>query len=269
MSYPKRHHYIPQMMSKRFADSEGRLYFFDKHRASGGVKVTSPTNLFVESHLYTSVDSDGNKDVEVEGWLAKNEDQVSKVVDRIVDAARQQKTPDLTRAEKEAWCQYFYLQWRRLPEVRDQIIPKVISEEKKRQLAKYYGSIEEVNRNIKNVWVEGLPNSNSNVLSVLLNKGLGVVVVQNLESSFIIGSHPMVKFCYPERSHLSDPTVEFWLPLASDVAVSPSGGRTDLLVVVDENVVQSINRSISEQSTVIAGHSHDLISSIAGVGTQS
>ena len=268
MSYPKRHHYVPCMLSSRFANQSGKLFFFDKDRADRGVQVTTPKNLLLENHLYTTVDSSGNKNVEVEELLAKLEGQVSEVIDKIVDAARQQKTPDLTHAEKEAWCQYFYLQWRRVPEVRDQVLSKVVPEELKMQLSKYFGSIEEVNRNIKNVWVESLPNSSKNVLSVLLNKGLGVVVVQNLEHSFIVGSHPMVKFSHPGRAHLSDPSVEYWLPLASDVAVSPSGGRTDRLVVVDQSVVQAINRYISKQSTVIAGCSRKLIWSIAGVDTQ-
>ena len=269
MSNPKRHHYVPCMLSKRFANQSGKLFFFDKVRADRGVQVTTPKNLLVESHLYTTVDSSGNKNVEVERRLAEIEDQVNKVVDKIVNAARQKKTPNLTHAEKESWCQYFYLQWRRVPEVRDQIIPKVISEEEKRQLSKYFGSIEEVNRNIKNVWVESLPNSSKNVLSVLMNKGLGIVVAQNLEHSFIVGSHPTVKFSHPGRAHLSDSSVEYWFPLASDVAVSPSGGRADQLVVVDEGVVQTINKSISEQSTIIAGRSRELIESIAEVHTQS
>ncbi len=269
MSYPKRHHYIPRMISRRFANPEGKLYFFDKRRADRGVQVTTPKNLLVKNHLYTTVDSSGNKNVKVEEFLAELEGQVSEVIDKIVDAARQQKTPDLTHAEKVAWCQYFYLQWRRVPEVRDQVLSKIVPEELKMQLSKYFGSIEEVNRNIKNVWVESLPNTSKDVLSVLLNKGLGVVVVQNLELSFIVGSHPMVIFSLPGRAHLSDPSVEYWLPLASDVAVSPSGGRTDRLVVVDDGVVQTINRYISKQSNVIAGRSRELILSIAGVDTQS
>ncbi len=256
------------MLSKRFANESGKLFFFDKGRVDRGVQVTTPKNLLVESHLYTTVDSSGNKNVEVERWLAKDEDRVSKVVDKIVGAARQLKTPDLTDAEKESWCQYFYLQWRRVPEVRDQIIPKVISKEEKRQLSKYFGSIEEVNRNIKNVWVESLPNSSKNVLSVLMNKGLGIVVAQNLEHSFIVGSHPTVKFSHPGRAHLSDSSVEYWFPLASDVAVSPCGGRTERLALADGNVVQTINRYISRQSTVIAGCSRELVSSFASLDTQ-
>ena len=252
------------MLSSRFANQCGRLYFFDKDRADRGVQVTTAKNLLVENHLYTTVDSSGNKSVEVEEWLARLEGQVSEVIDKIVDTARQHKTPDLTHTEKEAWCQYFYLQWRRVPEVRDQVLSEVAPEELRMHLSKYYGSIEEVNRNIQNVWVEGLPKSSKNVHSILLKKGLGVVVVRNVKHSFIIGSHPMVKFSHPGRAHLSDPSVEFWLPLASDVAISPSGGRNDLLVVVDEDVVYTINKSISKQSTVIAGCSRELISSIAG-----
>ena len=41
----------------------------------------------------------------------------------------QQNTPNLTQAEKEAWCQYFYIQWCRVPEVRDQIVAEIVPEE--------------------------------------------------------------------------------------------------------------------------------------------
>ena len=230
--------------------------------------MTTPTNLFVKSHLYTSVDSSGNKNVEVEGLLAELEAQVSEVIDKIVGAARMQDTPNLTQAEKQAWCRYFYIQWRRVPEVRDQIVAEVAPKEWRSQMSRDFDVTIDVERVVCNAWVESLPNSSRNVHSVLMNRGLGIVVAQNPEYSFIVGSQPMVKFSHPGRAHLSDPSVEYWLPLASDVAVSPSGGRTDRLVVVDQSVVQAINRYISKQSTVIAGCSRKLIWSIAGVDTQ-
>ncbi len=268
MSYPKRHHFIPAMLSKRFTDQEGKLYFFDSRCAERGVRKSTPKNLFVESHLYTTVDSSGNKNVAVEKSLAVLDGKASKVIAKIVNAARGLKTPNLTQDDRAAWWQYFYIQWSRVPDVDEQIASEVVYEEWVSQNLRDIVGKKELNRIIDNAWVESKLNPGKEVHPILMKKGLGIVVSQNPRDNFIVGSHPMVKFAHPGRAHLADPSVEYWFPLASDVAVSPFAGESEKLVLVDDKTVRSINESISKQSTVIAGCSQELVSSFASLNTQ-
>ena len=154
-----------------------------------------------------------------------------------------------------------------MPEVRDQVLSKVVPEELKMQLSKYFGSIEEVNRNIKNVWVESLPNSSKNVLSVLMNKGLGHCGRSESGTQLYCWKPSYGQILTPGAGHTlaiqalntGFRSLLMWqFPLVV--------AELSRLALADGNVVQTINRYISRQSTVIAGHSHDLISSIAGVG---
>lgn len=215
MSFPKRHHYIPTMLSKRFADQDGRLYFFDKRISDRGVRKSTPTNLFVESHLYAFIDEIGHKDMEVEVWLARLEGQASAIIDRIVGAARNQKTPNLTQGEKEAWALYSYVQWKRVPDVRKKIEVDVVSDDWVSQMVKDLGATKDVSVLISNAWVTSIPNPGHTVQSVLMGKELGIVLVKDPGARFIIGSNPIVEFSHPGRAHLSDPTVELWFPIAS------------------------------------------------------
>ena len=230
--------------------------------------MSTPKNLFVESHLYTTVDSSGNKNVEVEESLAILDGQASKLIAKIVNAARELKTPNLTQDDKTAWWEYFYIQWCRVPDVGEQIASEVVYEELVNQHLRELVGKKELNRITNNAWVESKLNPGNDVHPILMKKGLAVVVAQSPRVNFIVGSHPMVKFTHPGRAHLANPSVEFWFPLASDVAVSPFAGEPEKLVLVDDKTVRSINESISKQSTVIAGCSRELVSSFASLDTQ-
>ena len=66
MRNPKRHHFNPEMLQRRFTDQEGRLYFYDKRFPEKGIQRSIPKNLFVEQHLHTQFLDSGEKDVSVE-----------------------------------------------------------------------------------------------------------------------------------------------------------------------------------------------------------
>lgn len=109
MSKPKRHHYIAQMHSKRFADPDGILYVFDKRFPHKGVEGRTPRNLFVEGDFYTQFDDKGTKDVSVESeFLAPLEDKASLVIEKIVNAARRGDPPNLSPGEKDVWVRFSY-----------------------------------------------------------------------------------------------------------------------------------------------------------------
>ena len=215
--------------------------------------------------MYAFIDEIGHKDMEVEVWLARLEGQASAIIDRIVGAARNQKTPNLTQGEKEAWALYSYVQWKRVPDVRKKIEVDVVSDDWVSQMVKDLGATKDVSVLISNAWVTSIPNPGHTVQSVLMGKELGIVLVKDPGARFIIGSNPIVEFSHPGRAHLSDPTVELWFPIASDVAVSPFAGESEKLVLGNANAVHAINEAISKQSSVIAGCSREQIASLSGI----
>ena len=275
MNKPKRHHYIPVMLSKQFANQDGQLYFFDKCFPDKGIRHSSPGNLFVESHLYAQIDKFQQKDVAVEEALAELEARVGPIIAKILNSARNEKLPKLSSTEKNAWDLYLYIQWKRVPEVRERIQAKTfppgltpqdllsklpLTDDEYEKLS----NPSEVGRIQNNAWVESVLDPGRNVLPTLQKKGVGVVMIRNPKYGFVIGSNPVLKLTYPGRPNLSDPSVEMWLPLAPDVAASPCPYQTEKLIIGVDKHVRAINKGIFKQSRMIAGNTPQPIASLIG-----
>ena len=283
MSRPKRHHYIAQMHSKRFTDPDGILYVFDKRFPQKGVQKRTPRNLFVEGDLYTQFDETGTKDVSVETeFLAPLEGKAGPVIEKIVSAARRGDTPNLSVAEKDVWVEFTYIQFKRVPERREKNKEEILQEMRRkldfirrfRPFADRELSIlddeETMARLFRNSSIQSVRMTSVKVSGVLSEKRIGVAVIRKPKPkrSFVIGSNPVVKMSKPGRSHLSDPTVEVWLPLARDVAVTPCPGERDKVVSANDRHIREINKSIFQQSAVIAGCSREVIVSLLGEGVR-
>ena len=280
MSKPKRHHYIPQMILKRFMDLDGILHVFDKRFPEKGVQKRTARNLFVEGDFYTQFDDGGTKDVSVETeYLAPLEGKASPVIEKIVNAARRGVRPNLSPAEKDIWVNFSYNQFVRVPETREKFTKETRQDIRReidfigqfRPFSDFEQSIlddeETMDRLFRNGSIRSvqLPTP-TEVYEVLSEKHICAAVIRQPKPkrSFCIGSNPVVKLSNPGQSHLADPSVEVWLPIARDVAVSPCPGERDQVISVRDRHVKSINRSVFQQSTVIAGCSRELIESLLG-----
>lgn len=280
MSKPKRHHYIPQMLLKRFMDLDGILHVFDKGLPAKGVQKRTPRNVFVEGDRYTQIDDKGTKDVSVETkFLAPLEGKASPVLNKIVNAARRGDPPNLSPAEKDIWVKFFYIMFARVPDRLE------IASDEVRQIVRARNNIasqsrllndlelsvqndpETMDRHLKNGSIQNLQMSPSGEVYEFLTGCRFVVAVirkPKPERSLIIGSNPVVRLSNAEQSYIADPSAEVWLPLARDVALSLCPGERDKVISVKDRHVKPINRSVYQKSTVIAGCSRELVQLIVG-----
>ena len=280
MSRPKNQHYIPQMLSKRFANQEGKLYVYDKSHPDKGVQKKDPKKTFVRRHFYSQEEEDGTRDVSVETqFLAPLESDASPVIEKIVNAARRGQPPGLSSDEKDIWVKFSYNQFVRVPETRETYKEEIFQELRSeldfigqfRPFTDSELSILDDEETMERLWRNSTIQSvrmthAKEVFDILSEKRIGVAVIRKPKPkrSFVIGSNPVVKLSHPERSHLSDPTVEVWLPLARDAAVTPCPGESDKVISLQDRHIKSINKSIFQQSTVIAGCSRELIELVRG-----
>ncbi len=114
---PKRHHFVPEMILKRFTNSRGKLFYFDKRIPSGGVSEASTRELFFKKHLYSEFRPDGSKDASLEIELSKLETRAGEVVEKIVTSAKIGRAPLLTTTEKRTWDTFLGIQLKRLPDI--------------------------------------------------------------------------------------------------------------------------------------------------------
>ena len=259
MNRPKRHHYVPEMLLRNFANENARLYFFHRDSEERCVRDIEPRNFCVECELYTVYDENGDADVSLEKELGRLEEEAKPVITEIIENARAGKAPGLTPSEKETWNRFFMCQCGRTPDITNE----VLSRGKKKTKEEISELREELGRDL----FYDLPNPPEYRLKILGDKGLLIAVIRSPKKSFVIGSHPIV------RSHrgipLTHPEVQFWLPIASDVAVTPyfTLGQ-EKCVEARDPAIREINEEVFRWSSAIAGRSDRLIASLAGVPDQ-
>ena len=277
MSDPKYQHSVPQFLLRRFVDKEGFLHVFDRRHPNSGIWIRKPDKVFVKKDLYTQIRADGTKDASVEKeFLSSIEAKASPVIRKIVSAARRADLPDLTPEEKDIWLRFFYCQFIRVPEtreehaeeVRQKVLREIVLMGRLGLLTEDELSIlfddQTMGRLLRNASIKSVTTTYGEWYEVLSKKSNLIAVIRKPKSkrSFVIGCNPVLKLTYPGQAHLADPTVELWLALARDVAVTPCPGESDRVISIRDSHVESINRKVFKQAVAIAGCSRELIESV-------
>ncbi len=285
-SNPKRHHFVPQMLLNGFTDDDGWLYVFNRAAAARGILRSRPQQTFAENHLNTAYDLDGRRDFSNEQFLSQLESDSAPIADKIVSAARNFDVPALMPEEKGIWDRFFICQWYRVPDMHmpeedmghnlTRITSDLASELSRRNALtpeviairdSLLSDPDERSRTVKSVRARiGVESSDTEPMRIIADKGIRIARISKPNRSFVIGSNPISKMTHsPDRSHLADPAVEAWLPIAHDVAIAPalSRGQEQLLLVKDNRFVKQLNQSIAQQSSAFAGRSSTLVRSLA------
>jgi Protein of unknown function (DUF4238) len=275
----KNNHYVPQMLLRRFMNAKGELFYFNKNKPEKSIEHRNPNSIFCAPNLYVDIDRTKKRDVSLErdvyGTL---ESDATPIVDKIVEAARKDKLPQLTRVEKSKWDEFFARQWARTPDAyakysesfnfqneikssldffKQNVRPISLAEHAK------FGDPEYLKKLRKTTFIGSLKLSGGMSQHALGTRGLGIVRISDAKKSFIIGSFPVVKLTLPGRTKLTDPTVEAWLPISYDVAVTPWGLKDqEAGNIIDGTKVRELNLFVCAQSTEIAGRSEALLQSL-------
>ena len=282
MNTPVNHHYIPRMLSKRFANQDGKLHVYDKNYPHRGVQKKDPRKVFVKRRLYTQEEEDGKRDASVETeYLAPLESDASPIVEKIVNSARRGGPLNLSPDERRIWGEFYYNLFARVPDTLDtatdmahqMVLAEIDFVRQSRPLndseLSLQNSPETMERNLKKGRIQHLQRPHPEGVSELLSNMRFVVAVirkPRPERSFIIGSKPIMNLTTLYRSYLIEPSATVWLPLARDVGVSFCPGESDKIISLQDRHIKPINRSVFQQSTVIAGCSRELIESVLGEG---
>lgn len=278
MPIPKKHHYVPQMLLRRFADADGKLWYFDKRIPGKTVRSATPDKIFYQKHLYSILERDGTKNTSLESAFSRIEGASNAIIQKICVAARVGKPPQLTHIERCSWDQYFYYQWKRTPDSLAKFTDEDDAEARIVELVDEFEgtvrpltdrermeilSMDGLKRIIQRARVQAVADPGQMVLDALANCSLAIAVPDNEKKSFIIGSNPVVKFTTDQETRIGKADVEVWLPIASDVAVCMVRGTdSEILKPIPNEFVRQLNLSSFSHSTVIAGRSEALISSL-------
>lgn len=275
MNAPKRHHFIPQMMLRHFADADGQLWFWRRDFGEGDVRKTTTQNLFVEKDLYTLVHPDGARDVALEKFFAELEGVGAKFINRLTDIVRRGGAPALDNSAWDFWNHFFYYHLKRTPGAIAVFAAQMGFEDKIKGTVEKIRAIrresgrdpnepgleEQLARNA--VIVAQAAKPSTEVLAAFDQLGLAIYRIVDPSRSFIVGDVPgaMARFRLPEGG-MSRETL--FLPLTWDIAVGQlASSRRVEVVTIDRDQVRRMNEASTARSMMIAGRSEALIESLA------
>ncbi|WP_158912788.1 DUF4238 domain-containing protein [Caulobacter sp. S45] len=266
---PKYHHFVPQMVLRRFTDAKGKFWIYIK--VANKVVPGSPETQFGETHFHTVEDADGQKDTSAEQRLSVLEGKANLIIEKIVAAARAGKTPGLTAEEKATWDTFFHLQWKRVPDMLDKaatfqnpdtavdavlVKARALYPDQEEKIAAL-DNPEARARLLQGGKVRAIEQSGGKVPAVLAGRGLAIARITAPGESFAIGSLPMVRL----KGDLTDPDSEVWMPVASDVAVGVglASGEETLIDLSDLKPIWDFNAVTAAQSSKFAAASKALV----------
>ena len=277
MNVPKRHHYVPEVILKRFTDEDGWLHLYSSHDAR--VRRTRIEKAFCKKHLYSEVRSDGSKDVKVEHELSWLESVLEPILMKFERSAQTGDIPRLTDLELLTWRFYLVVQWKRVPDLHKTV---TTDEESAAYLHGILDKIQtaypnrvaelemlrrphEIKRTVRNARIAGTPEVSDRVMRAMATRGIAILSITPPQKTIIIGSRPVVQLAFRKGLKLTDEETEMWLPISSKIAVGlgTKSEREKVYRLADHAAIRYFNLSIARQSTEFASCSEALTKSIA------
>lgn len=274
---PKRHHFVPRMLQKRFVDRSGWLHAYTRSQPWRDVYKSRPENLFVQGHLYSEITPEGRRSPVMERRLGVVEDAVDAILEKIIAAARAGAPPNLTTWELDVWYLFMTLQWKRVPDLHQdittdadalEIFASVLADARAAfpQFSEKLDRMAEPpmrDRIIHNGRVSSLSIS-SDVMDALRSRGMAILHIARPAKQFVLASRPVLKLTSPGKTHLRHPECEVWLPVAPDIAVGLGRGPGVVsLHRVGADDVRYLNLASAKQSSTICSASPDLVRSLS------
>jgi len=277
MGQPKRHHYVPEVILKRFTDDNGWLHLHSEHDRR--TRPSRPVNAFLEGHLYSEELDSGDKDPRVEGELAELDGLIDPILQKFEMAAESGENPGLSAFELLTWQFFMVVQWQRVPDLHRTVATDEESaallhdvlDEASRKFPERLKEIEAmraphaVTRTVRNARIRNIPEVSQRVMDAMATRGIAVLSIRGSKKALIIGSRPVVQMAFRDGLTLIDEATEMWLPISSKVAVGAGQrGLAEIVYSLDDHAaIRRLNLAVARQSSEIASRSTVLTNSIA------
>jgi hypothetical protein len=263
------------MVQRNFTNESGGLHFWRRGMNIGEVRITKPSNLFVEDHLYTIVDRMGARDHSIEHWFGRLETLVAPFIQEFLNIVRHGMTPIMNRSHWDLWHIYLYYAQKRTvawhkrfmtPEDLLAVMKEITSEKEWREHNRAWETDpEDTRREMNNARIasQAYPMPDE-MLDELRSLGL-VIYVAPPQTSFILGDEMRGDALVSSRGDTTGARRVRFMPIAPDVAVGycdSAGVHMDHLTAED---VRLMNESMVKQAYLIAGRSRAQIASLSRI----
>ena len=280
MSEPDAFDEFPQTILKYFSDGYGEVYCC--RRKTGEIFSARLLDDVADQqqHTPTAVDSGFPELAKQDDLATKLKVAVEPVIKSIVDSVRMESRPCLTPEERVAWDNFYCFQIERTQVTRmlmalNDVIQDTV-EILREQLGQppraqdpetVNGSQEAPQLTQLEKFSDRLKNRRQNLYDSVRERGLVFWLLDNGKKSFVLGDVPVVEVTPPESIFYGGETLMLF-PIASDVAVANFGWFDDETKAfmpannAGTRLLRQINSRILAQSSMIASHSRELVTSL-------
>lgn len=273
MNNPKKQHFVPEMLSKRFARPDGKFFFHDRRLDDNLIRPTTPANILHQRYLYSPTDAKGDRDFSLEHRYSRLEAAANVLLDRMEDVLDRGIDPILGEKNRKLLDLFIYEQWRRVPDMHERVLAhEGFRSRLDNAIANYelkYGPLSDSRKAelieslderdvLKEIPGRALKKSSGTVMQAFQDKTL-VIVEAPSNAEFIIGSYNVVKTS-EGPTDLHDASVEVWLAFTPRFTAVLQGRKDAAArVVTGPDQVDAINRAVAKKSSVIASKNLALI----------
>lgn len=278
LSNPKWHHFVPKMLSKRFKDEDGRLWFFDGERPHKGVEVRNPESILAARHINTIEKKDGTKDLSAEVVFGRIESETKPLLDKIKLALQNGPPITLTQAERETLAKFVYYQFKRPPEAFFDKVKGVSEADIRADVKALYQdklgrdpteeeyqevlSVDAQKRIHKAGHVMATADPGQNVVDLMLQHCGIFFLITPEHCSWVLGSNPVIR----DGGRLGMSDARILMPIDKDIVLCFGDTRAEGLIAgATQAQVRRLNEEAWSQSKTIAGSSkQQLLSLVKG-----
>ena len=278
MSNPKKHHFIPQFILKKFL--KGGLIFVYNERTGEISSSPHTKDIFYQNHLYSIKLEDGSRDHQIETDFSKLESDWAatfKDIEILLNKGSQIPLDYLKFIQS-----YMHLHMRRNPIFKSQNISQLdiqnfcnsrideheahkqnstsLSENiKLREKISDPEFIKTFTHNAKAK--SSLVLKENHTMRAIENRGLLVAFINVEHKNFIIGDYPFTRL---GGNQIDSSGGVLWYILSPKLAVAPYGekGRIEI-VSLTTNLIRHINKHTFTKSSTVASNSEALLKSLA------
>ena len=265
MSQPKRHHYIPKLILRKFSEN-GKILCID--RSSGKYFFNNPDDQFFEQHLY-SIETEENRDTSFEKKLSDFESLVGSII-------RNMEIENFNLNEKNILLLKIFisLQIRRNPHwsrpfggvVDKKLVEDVLKEHEnifgksiESNIREKFLSANEINRLRKNTIIKAIFELSDDASKIIINKSL-IFGFAPRGSQFIVGDWPYVSFNVDGIGHKENET---WISISPNLILGLYCGKDSFIKIdLTRDQVRKYNIELFVKSRIVCARSKTLIASL-------
>lgn len=277
MSKPKRQHYVSEFLQEPFIGQDGKLFVHRKGTSVEDIFTCAPKNVFLERHIYSTLEEDGTRNPALETAYAALDGAASSIVRKLISAAEAGALPCLTKEERTTWDLFFYQQMKRVPGMIGQL-------EERRSFAERYKDVvrrfetqlgrpltaaelaefdaPDFKARVRQNAIVKVRADNGKTVQLLFSVMALRLGVSRSATSFLVASRPVVRVGGVPGEPFTDQHIAVWLPIAPALVVGPvAGGAPEQVVELHDDQVGAINDALANQSDIIASADLALIKS--------